>query len=71
MPLRVVLSRNPDAFDDDPYWSASDIERMKELIKIEEIEDSDGKRLPIETLNLSFNTLGKLNNYWLETGLFM
>ena len=44
---------------------------MKELIKIEEIEDSDGKRLPIETLNLSFNTLGKLNNYWLETGLFM
>jgi hypothetical protein len=71
MPLRVVLSRNPDAFDDDPYWNASDIERMKELIKIEEIEDSDGKRLPIETLNLSFNTLGKLNNYWLETGLFM
>ena len=71
MPLTVTLSRDPQAFDDDPEWNGLDIEYRKEIIKIEEIEDGDGKSLPIETLNLSFNTLGKLNNYWLETGLFM
>jgi len=45
-------------------------EAKKEELVIAEIIDQDGRSAPHDTLKLSFNTLGKVDNYWLETGLF-
>ena len=68
--MTVTLRRIAEAFDDDDFDSNQDLEAKKEQVEIIEILDKDGNSAPKETLKLNFNTLGKVENYWLETGVF-
>lgn len=70
LPLSVTLRRISDAFYDDGMLPDYAKEAKKEEVEITEITDSEGRFAPIETLKLNFNTLGKVDNYWLETGIF-
>ena len=70
LPLKVTLFRNSEAFEEDESWNGIDKEYLKELLKITEIEDSEGNLINAERLQLSFNTLGRIENYWMETGIF-
>lgn len=70
LPLTVTLRRNPDAFDKDSGAPSYMQEAKKEELVISEISDQEGRFAPKDTLKLSFNTLGRVDNYWLETGLF-
>jgi hypothetical protein len=69
LPLTVTLRRDPDAFDDNNTTLLNNESKKEELV-IAEITDQDGRFAPRDTLKLSFNTLGRVDNYWLETGLF-
>ena len=70
LPLTVTLRRDPDAFENEDDMTLLRNEAKKEELVIAEIIDQDGRSAPHDTLKLSFNTLGKVDNYWLETGLF-
>ena len=70
LPLTVTLRRDPDAFESEESTDVLRNEAKKEELVIAEITDQDGRFAPKDTLTLSFNTLGRVNNYWLETGLF-
>ena len=70
LPLTVTLRRDPDAFENEDEMTLLRNEAKKEELVIAEIIDQDGRSAPHDTLKLSFNTLGKVDNYWLETGLF-
>ena len=70
LPLTVTLRRDPDVFDDEDDVVLLGNESKKEELVIAEITDQDGRFAPRDTLKLSFNTLGRVDNYWLETGLF-
>jgi hypothetical protein len=70
LPLTVTLRRDPDVFDDEDDMVLLGNESKKEELVIAEITDQDGRFAPRDTLKLSFNTLGRVDNYWLETGLF-
>ncbi|WP_435229446.1 virulence factor SrfB [Pseudopelagicola sp. nBUS_20] len=70
LPFKVTLRRQSDAFEEDELRPNFIKESQKEEIEIYEIEDAEGLFAPNNTLRLSFNTLGKVENYWLETGLF-
>jgi hypothetical protein len=70
LPLTVTLRRDPDAFENYDDKTSLENETKKEELVIAEISDQEGRFAPSNTLTLSFNTLGKVDNYWLETGLF-
>jgi hypothetical protein len=70
LPLSVTLKRGSDAFDDDDLIPELVREAKKEELQIQEISDQQGRSAP-GSLKLSFNTLGRVDNYWLETGLFL
>ncbi|MCY4291624.1 MAG: virulence factor SrfB [Roseovarius sp.] len=70
LPLNVVVTRTPDAFDADDYFPHSSKEHLKEYIKIVRVEDGEGVSWPPGILDLQFNTLGFQRDYWLESGLF-
>ena len=59
-----------EPFYDDDTQTNKDLEAQKEEVEISEISDKEGRFAPKETLRLNFNTLGKVDNYWLETGVF-
>lgn len=69
-PLTVTMKRVTDAFDDDDFIPDFIREAKKEEVEILEISDQDGRSAP-GSLKLTFNTLGRVDNYWLETGLFI
>ena len=69
LPLSVTLRRDPDSFDEDNCAIINNESKKEELV-IGEITDQEGRFAPLDTLKLSFNTLGRVDNYWLETGLF-
>ena len=69
LPLTVTLRRDPDVFDDEDDVVLLEMDLKEELV-IAEITDQDGRFAPRDILKLSFNTLGRVDNYWLETGLF-
>ena len=71
LPLTVTLRRVSDAFLEDDFLTSFVQEAKKEEIEIFQIADKEGRFAPADTLRLSFNTLGKVDNYWLETGLFI
>ena len=70
LPLTVTLRRMSEPFYDDDTQTRKDLEAQKEEVEISEISDKEGRFAPKETLKLNFNTLGKVENYWLETGVF-
>ena len=70
LPLAVTLRRDSSAFEDDDQANSFINESKKEELVIAEISDQEGRFASKDILKLSFNTLGKVDNYWLETGLF-
>ena len=70
LPFEVTLRRRSDAFDTDDMQPNFIKEAQKEEIEIYQIEDAEGLSAPTNTLRLNFNTLGKVDSYWLENGLF-
>ena len=69
LPLKLTLRRRSDVFFNDGDGLSNKAEQ--EEIEIFEIVDQEGRFAPSSTLKLEFNTLGKVDNYWLETGLFI
>ena len=70
LPFEVTLRRRSDAFDTDDMQPNFIKEAQKEEMEIYQIEDAEGLSAPTNTLRLNFNTLGKVDSYWLENGLF-
>ena len=69
MPLTITFHRRSDAFDSDEYLKGDDKEYLKEKLKIGEIVDAHGDPVSTGSVKLSFNTLGRAENYWMESGL--
>ena len=71
LPFSVTLSRLSDSFFEDEDGSQIINETKKEELIITEIVDAEERLAPPQTLRLSFNTLGQVDNYWLESGIFI
>lgn len=71
LPFEITLTRDIGNFNQNTTADGPNQSYLRELIEIGEISDSEGRIVPKDTLKLSYNTLGKVDHYWLESGLFM
>ena len=71
-PIRVELMRTE--FDDDEEQQDSEAklrrEAMQEDFTISEVTDGDGDAMRVDDMELTLQTLGFEDDYWLDTGVF-